>query len=68
MDKLFDDPPGWETQNMLAVARLVTASARAREESRGVHFRADHPEPDPTRQGRHLTVRREQEGLTTRTE
>ena len=33
--------------NMLAAARLIAAAALDREESRGAHFRADHPEPDP---------------------
>lgn len=37
----------WELLNMLTVAQLATRSALAREESRGVHFRSDHPEPDP---------------------
>jgi len=44
----FDDTPGWTMQNMLIVARLMIAAATLREESRGVHFRGDHPEPDPT--------------------
>lgn len=37
-------PEGWELQNLLLVARTVIAAARAREESRGVHFRSDFPE------------------------
>jgi L-aspartate oxidase len=44
----FDDTPGWSLQNMLSVARLMIAAATARKESRGVHFRRDFPEPDPT--------------------
>jgi L-aspartate oxidase len=50
----FDDIPGWTMQNMLIVARLMIAAAAAREESRGVHFRRDHPEPDPT-MNQHIT-------------
>jgi hypothetical protein len=46
MDKVFDDRPGWETQNMLTVARLITAAAIRRTESRGVHFRTDYPQTD----------------------
>ena len=43
----FDDPTGWSMQNMLLTARLVIASAIARQESRGVHFRSDFPNPNP---------------------
>ena len=38
-----DQPRAWELRNMLLVARLATLSALAREESRGVHWRSDHP-------------------------
>lgn len=34
-------------QNMTATATLIAASALLREESRGGHFRADFPDPDP---------------------
>jgi L-aspartate oxidase len=44
----FDDTAGWTMQNMLIVARLMIAAAALREESRGVHFRRDHPEPCAT--------------------
>jgi L-aspartate oxidase len=40
----FSQPAGWELQNMLLVARLMIASADARRESRGVHYRIDYPE------------------------
>ncbi|QDU81973.1 L-aspartate oxidase [Polystyrenella longa] len=43
----FSTPTGWELQNLLHVAQLLTISARTREESRGVHFRSDHPETNP---------------------
>ncbi len=33
---------------MLIVARLMIAAASQREESRGVHFRRDHPQPELT--------------------
>jgi L-aspartate oxidase len=36
-----------EARNLLGVARLVTAAALARHESRGGHFRSDVPTPDP---------------------
>ena len=38
---------GGEARNLLAVGRLVAATALARRESRGGHFRADYPAPDP---------------------
>ncbi|MCC6906325.1 MAG: L-aspartate oxidase [Phycisphaerales bacterium] len=44
LDKIFDDPMGWETQNMLLVAALICKSALWRQESRGVHNRRDFPE------------------------
>jgi L-aspartate oxidase len=47
MDKVFDEPRAWETQNLLTVAYAVALSAAARCESRGVHFRTDFPQVDP---------------------
>jgi L-aspartate oxidase len=43
LDKIFDDPAGWETQNMLLVGALLARSAAWREESRGCHERTDFP-------------------------
>ena len=43
LDKIFDHPTGWETQNMLVAGALVARSALWREESRGCHHRTDHP-------------------------
>src|SRR5262249_17332979 len=48
LGQVFDDPAGWTLQNMLVVARLMIASALAREESRGVHTRSDFPHTDPS--------------------
>ncbi len=45
MDKIFDDPTGWEVQNLITVAALITRAAKQRTESRGVHTRLDFPEP-----------------------
>jgi L-aspartate oxidase len=53
----FADPAGWELQNLLTVAHVMLASAREREESRGVHFRSDFPAPREEWK-RHLTLRR----------
>ncbi len=36
-----------ELQSMLTTAKLVTAGAYERKESRGVHFRSDYPNEDP---------------------
>ncbi len=38
-----------DTRNQLLAARLVARSALERRESRGAHYRADHPEPDDAR-------------------
>ena len=40
------DPQGWQLQNMLEVARLMIRSGLVRRETRGVHFRSDHPRAD----------------------
>ncbi len=45
LDKIFDDPEGWQTQNMLLVAALMARSSAWRQESRGCHWRSDFPEP-----------------------
>ncbi|MFO7957226.1 MAG: L-aspartate oxidase [Candidatus Brocadiia bacterium] len=55
MDKEFQDPQGWQLQNMLIVSRLIAMSARQREESRGVHYRSDFPERSPSWQ-RHIVI------------
>ncbi len=63
MDKLFDDRAGWETQNMLTLAHLMTLAAAAREESRGVHSRSDYPESKPELDELHLVFTRTRDGL-----
>ena len=44
LPRQFADPQGWQLQNMLEVARLMIRGAIGRDETRGVHFRADHPD------------------------
>ncbi len=48
LHRRFQSPRGLSLQNMLQVARLVALGALRRHESRGVHFRTDFPEPDPS--------------------
>jgi L-aspartate oxidase len=45
LDKIFDGPEGWQTQNMLLAAALIVRSAGWRCESRGAHWRSDAQEP-----------------------
>jgi L-aspartate oxidase len=46
LDKTFDNTAGWELQNMLQVATLISRSANLRTETRGVHYRTDFPATD----------------------
>jgi L-aspartate oxidase len=39
--------PDWEDANLLLLAHAVTASALARHESRGAHYRLDYPNAEP---------------------
>ena len=55
----FQDPAGWELQNMIAVAKLIVESALRREESRGVHLRSDFPHTVNPDWCRHLILRRQ---------
>ncbi|WP_406059449.1 L-aspartate oxidase [Streptomyces sp. NBC_01077] len=47
----------WETTNLLCVSRVLVAAARRREETRGCHWREDHPDRDDADWRRHLVVR-----------
>ncbi|MFE6102514.1 L-aspartate oxidase [Streptomyces laurentii] len=47
----------WETTNLLCVARVLVAAARTRAETRGCHWREDHPDRDDAAWRRHLVVR-----------
>ena len=57
MDKIFDEPAGWECQNMLTIALLMASSAQLRQESRGVHFRSDFPHPDDKNFKKHIEIK-----------
>jgi len=41
------EPATWELLNLLTVAQLSTLAALVRTESRGVHYRTDHPTAQP---------------------
>ncbi|MET9885984.1 L-aspartate oxidase [Streptomyces sp. NPDC006430] len=47
----------WEATNLLCVARVLVAAAQRREETRGCHWREDHPDRDDAAWRRHLVVR-----------
>jgi len=61
MDKQFDNPQGWELQNMLTVSQLIAQSALERRESRGVHSRSDYPEPNDIHFLKHSEIKRADE-------
>ncbi|NPD04959.1 L-aspartate oxidase [Nocardioides sp. zg-1308] len=45
------DPAAWETTNLLTISTALAAAAALRTETRGSHWREDHPERDDTRAG-----------------
>jgi succinate dehydrogenase / fumarate reductase flavoprotein subunit len=59
--------PGWHTalalRNLLTVAEAITRAALERRESRGAHFREDHPEKDAALGRVNLVVRRGRDGV-----
>jgi succinate dehydrogenase / fumarate reductase flavoprotein subunit len=58
--------PGWHTaldlRHLLTVSEAIVASALARRESRGGHFREDYPEKDPAFSGFNFIARRRGDG------
>ena len=62
LDKVFDDPPAWETQNLLSCAWCIARGALTREESRGVHFRSDFPTSLPEWR-KHVNLHRADGGM-----
>jgi len=56
MPHQFETIEGWELQNMLLLSSCIVSSALARNESRGVHFRSDYPNPDDQNWRKHLTI------------
>ncbi len=47
----------WEATNLLCVAQVLLAAARERTETRGCHWREDHPERHDDTWRRHIVVR-----------
>jgi succinate dehydrogenase / fumarate reductase flavoprotein subunit len=64
--------PGWHTaldlDNLLIVSEAVTRAAISRRESRGAHFRADHPDKDPAAGRFNQVLERAPDGTMTRSE
>ncbi|GAA2606831.1 L-aspartate oxidase [Streptomyces axinellae] len=48
----------WETTNLHLVAQVLVEAAALREETRGCHWREDHPDRDDTAWRRHLIISR----------
>jgi len=59
LDKVFDQPFGWELQNQLTLGRLMTRAAALRTETRGVHYRSDFPERDDAHWHKHILMQRD---------
>jgi L-aspartate oxidase len=58
----FDHESGWELQNLMLTAACIVDAALARTESRGVHYRSDHPRPNDENWRRHLTMQIDVDG------
>jgi succinate dehydrogenase/fumarate reductase flavoprotein subunit len=63
--------PAWaqtlDVKNLIAVAKMLLVSARAREESRGVHFRSDFPSRNDAQWLRYIVSRIGADGPVTET-
>ncbi|GAA4574582.1 L-aspartate oxidase [Planotetraspora kaengkrachanensis] len=56
----------WEATNLLTVASALVAAARERQETRGAHWREDHPDRDDDRWRLHIDISLGTEGLLMR--
>jgi L-aspartate oxidase len=57
------DADGWRTASLVTVARLIARAAMRREESRGAHYRADHPQRDDIHWKRRVFESRGSQGV-----
>jgi L-aspartate oxidase len=48
------DQDAWETTNLVTLSLALADAARLREETRGSHWREDHPDRDDARWAGHL--------------
>jgi L-aspartate oxidase len=60
-DEAHPGVDSWEATDLLTVATAITAAAAAREETRGCHWREDHPDEDEEWRV-HLDVRLDDDG------
>lgn len=56
------DVAAWETTNLVTVAAALATAALAREETRGSHWREDHPDRDDVHWSGHLDLRLDDRG------
>jgi L-aspartate oxidase len=65
LEKGFPEPgtEAWQVTNLVTLALALVASARLRTETRGSHWREDHPERDDERWAGHVDVRLDGDGL-----
>ncbi|MEV5962894.1 L-aspartate oxidase [Kribbella sp. NPDC051952] len=72
LGKLIEQPAGepgtggWEATNLVTVASALISSATVREESRGSHWREDHPDRDDARWSGNLDLTLPSEGHSAR--
>ena len=56
-----------ETLNILAVGKIITRAAQTRTETRGVHYRTDHPHQDDQRWLQNVVILKEKKNMKAQT-